>query len=1455
MPSERVQRQIDRLLDQAEEAMAAGEWETVRLRCEAVLTLDAGNPDAMSYRDGAVRRLNPDAAGATTGSNDGGPARRHAAAGALSAPPLPESFTGGRYRVSSLLGEGGKKIVYRARDTVLKREVAFALIKTDGLDAAGRERVQREAEVLAQLGAHPNIVTVHDLGQEHGQPYIVTELLSGGDLQQLVADTPEHRLPITRVLEIGLALAKALAFAHEQGVVHRDLKPGNVWLAQDGTPKLGDFGLAVASDQSRLTQVGMMVGTAAYIAPEQAMGQAVTPRSDLYALGCVLYELVTGRPPFVGDESVALIGQHLNAIPVSPTWHRPDCPRALDALILRLLEKDPSKRPASAQAVAESLAGISPSAKRHTSESRQQGTTPSGTNPVYRRTFVGREAELRQLEAAFDAASGGQGGLVLVMGEPGIGKTTLTEQLATYASLRGGRTLVGHCYEEGSLSLPYLPFVETMRSYVLSRAPEQLQAELGKAAPDVARLVSEVRDRVAVEPAPTAGDTGEERYRLLQGVSTFLRNAATAQPLVLVLEDLHDADRGTLDLLQHLARQLRGARLLLVGTYRDVEVDRAHPLSATLAELQRGASFVRVRLRGLTADEVQRMLAAIAGQEIPWGLAEVVHRQTEGNPLFVQEVIRYLAESGLVTRQDGRWQTPSAESLLTSIPEGLRDVIGRRLSRLSEPCNRLLSVAAVIGREFQLLTLVTVSGDIEDRLVDLLDEAVKVAVLQEHAKTGQVQYRFAHAFFRQTLYEELSAPRQIRLHHQIARALEQQYAGRLPEHAAELADHFAHSSDPEDLAKAVQYGVLAAQRARAVFAYGEAVRLLEQALEVQAILDPDDAAQRCDLLMALVEVLPMVGEALRAAEAVAPEAFALAERLGDRTRAARISHLAHAAFTSFGAGSARVRPDFRRWRDRLVAYAAPGTREEVQAKSILALDLLWGTAAERQQAAGLHRETLALARTLGDPEAQYQAAFTVLNVPIHAEQALALSLAEEFAGPAPDGIPTRLAEVTIGFAGRTLLVWGRRAQAEAAFREAEALAARANDAYSRLFVHTITLSMPYLDGRLEASLAATDTLLELGAALGMPLNALHFQLTTRVGTLMALGRYADALSALAGYFAEVPRSAAPPAYVLAEAYTLAQFGNLEAARAALLAFHEAVGQPDANTGTGALGLYLETAMLLRDRDLVTGLVPIFSSAAALSMTGHIGASTCPARLLGDAMAFLGEREPARAYYEQALVTAGKIGFRPEIALAQLGLAELLGEGDQSEQHEAQAHLAFVIRECEAMGMAPALARARALHAQFEPSPAPPSDPAPGLPAASAPQPAGVGQVFISYSSDDRAAAMSLAEHLKGHEIPVWLDKRNIAAGASWDEQIVRGIKASAVVAVLYSPAAMQSRNVQQELRLAMQYDKALLPLLLAPTEFPEGVEYVLAGRQWVEVLDHAEDQWLPQVLAAVRRLT
>jgi len=542
---------------------------------------------------------------------------------------------------------------------------------------------------------------------------------------------------------------------------------------------------------------------------------------------------------------------------------------------------------------------------------------------------VGRDAELQQLATAFEAAVNGRRGLVMVVGEPGIGKTSVCEQLAAQAAAVGGLALVGHCYEEGSLSQPYLPFVEAMRSYVLARNPEVLRADLGQGAADVARLVPEVRDKLGALPEPPPGDLEDSRWRLLQAITGFLRNAAAVQPLLIVLEDLHWADRGSLDLLVHLSRHLDEARLLIVGTYRDVEVDRQHPLSATLAELRRSANFLRVPLRGLTVDEVHRLYVAIRGHEVSWAQAEAVHRQTEGNPLFIQEVLRYLVEAGIVVKQGDRY-VPQ-EGVGAGIPEGLRDVIGKRLSRLSEKTNQVLAVAAVIGRDFRLDVLQSVTTATEEELTAALEEASGAAILESRSQPGQpIGFRFNHALFRQTLYEELFSLRRIRLHQQVARALEAVYGRRVDDHAGELAEHFAQSTEVDDMRKALEYSELAAQRAMAVYAYGDAVCHYEQALKVQEVLDPDDKAKRCDLLLELGDAVQPAGDPERVFTTVAEEAYTLAVALQDGDRACRACARALGSVHAAGGGANFANgPHYRSWALRFEEHARPGTREWV----------------------------------------------------------------------------------------------------------------------------------------------------------------------------------------------------------------------------------------------------------------------------------------------------------------------------------------------------------------------------------------------------------------------------------------------------------------------------------------------------------------------------------------------
>ena len=813
MPSDRVNRQIDALLDRAEEAVTDMDWERVRDASLSVLAVDDANEDATAFLAMAEPHL-----GESVSNGSPVPAAPTAAT------ETPESFAEGRYVVDRFLGEGGKKKVYLAHDTVLDRDIAFALIKMEGLDDIGRARITREAQAMGRLGTHPNVVAVLDIGEHEGQPWMVNELLGGGDVEELIEDA-KGPLSLSRALQISTDTLRGLQFAHEKGIIHRDIKPANVWMTDDGTAKVGDYGLAIATDHSRLTQEKMMVGTVSYMPPEQATGGEITPKADLYSLGAMLYEMVTGRPPFVGDDDIAIIGQHINTPPVAPGWHNQSLPQTLDSLIMRLLSKNPAERPESAQDVVSALeaidTGFQEGAEAH------DGTDSASLESMAGGVFVGRHKEVDQLKAKFENSLSGRGGMVALVGEPGIGKTRTSLELETYAGLRNSQVLWGRCYE-GSGAPPYWPWVQAIRSYLTNHEPDEVRQQMGSTASVISEIVTDVKDRLPdVQKPSELEDPESARFRLFDSIATFLKNAGQVKPIVLILDDLHWADKPSLMLLEFVARELASSRVMIVGTYRDMELNRRHPLAVTLGDLTRERLFERVLLRGLTRADVDRFVEIAAGVTPPSGLVDAIHTQTEGNPLFITETVRLLIQEGeFATEQTSR----SDSSWNIRIPEGVREVIGRRLDKLSERCNDVLTVASIIGRVFTLDQIRAVVEDTsEGQLLDVIDEALAARAIEEMPGTIG-EYQFTHALIQETLSGELSTTRRVRLHAAIAVALEGLWGDKADENATQLAEHFAEAETVLGSEKLVHYLEISGNQAVHAYGYEEAQRAFERAL-------------------------------------------------------------------------------------------------------------------------------------------------------------------------------------------------------------------------------------------------------------------------------------------------------------------------------------------------------------------------------------------------------------------------------------------------------------------------------------------------------------------------------------------------------------------------------------------------------------------------------------------------
>ena len=456
----------------------------------------------------------------------------------------------------------------------------------------------------------------------------------------------------------------------------------------------------------------------------------------------------------------------------------------------------------------------------------------------------------------------------------------------------------GRCWEAGGAPA-YWPWVQALRALVRGVGREELVPQLGAGAPFVAQIVAEVAEMLPeVGPPPPMGAEAA-RFGLFDAVAAFLRNAGAGQPLMVVLDDLHAADAPSILLLRFAARELGEARVLVLGAYRDMELDRGHPLAVALAELSREPATRHVRLSGLDEAGVARLIREVTGVMPREGVAAAVHRGTEGNPLFVGEVARLLAAEGRLERAGD----PAGMGL--AIPEGIREVIGRRVARLPEPCGRVLGLASVFGRDFWLPALERLCGVGAGELLDVLEEAI-AAGLVAAVPGAPGRLRFSHALIRDTLYEAIPAGQRLRLHQQAGEALEAFYRPDLDPHLAELARHFFEAAAVGEAGKAVGYAERAGHRALALLAYEEAARLFKMALAALSLARPPGQDQaRCRLLVALGDALTRMGERQAAREELLRAAgiarrYRMAEELGQAA-------LAYAGFGCWSAAPATGR--------------------------------------------------------------------------------------------------------------------------------------------------------------------------------------------------------------------------------------------------------------------------------------------------------------------------------------------------------------------------------------------------------------------------------------------------------------------------------------------------------------------------------------------------------------------
>ena len=744
-----------------------------------------------------------------------------------------------RYDIKSELGRGGMGVVYRASDPLLNRDVAIKLIPPTLLNPDTEQRFQREAQLVAQMD-HPAVVPIYDFGKHEGSLFFVMPVVEGTNLRWFQRD---GALTLGEVIDIGIQVAEALEYSHSRGVTHRDIKPENIMVVREDGSRLRvrimDFGLARGVAESRITKTGTIAGTLSYMSPEQVAASGVDHRSDIYSLGTVLYECLTGEPPFSG-ELQSILYRIVHEIPQSPRSMGADINEDLEEVILSCIAKEPGKRPQRASEVAEALRRSQ--TRLHQSDlGKSVVMTKTMMMPrVALSPFIGREKEQADLQKRLNVAISGECQFVVVSGEPGVGKTRLLDEIETLARARKLLVLHGRTIEQDG-AFPYQGFCEAIQEYFRIKdtvSSPNNRLDLSDVAPDLVSLfpmlteISEIRSAATGDSklSQLSGSQGpENRTQIFELLARTITRLAAGKPLILFLEDLHAAEI-SIEALQYIVRRLGPTPTLIVGTYRSSEVDsRTHPLSRMLETFRGDRRFSAIALGPFSPSEHRLFLETlIGGPKLADSLVEKLFEGTEGNPFFTKELVRSLLDSGGIAKdQTGAWSLGASTDLSAGeLPATIQQAVEKRIERLPEELREILSLASVVGKSFDFRDLEALAG--EKDVEDAIDKLVEEGLLEEERESRGDRLTFASAVVRDVLYGAISRRKRRSLHRKYAEEIEKRHRGRLERVYPQLVHHFSQG-DVAD--KTVEYGLRMSKTALDAFSPEESARAARTVLE------------------------------------------------------------------------------------------------------------------------------------------------------------------------------------------------------------------------------------------------------------------------------------------------------------------------------------------------------------------------------------------------------------------------------------------------------------------------------------------------------------------------------------------------------------------------------------------------------------------------------------------------
>lgn len=809
---------------------------------------------------------------------------------------MPGPTTIGRYRLIKRIGAGGMGVVYEAIDSRDDRRVALkVLLPHAAEEAEGLLRFKREFRALARL-RHPNIVRVFDAGLENDVPFIAMEFLEGRDVRRHLRAVPEGPVRDRETRRCLRQIFGALAHIHVRRIVHRDLKPENILVTADGRVKLMDFG--VARLLRAPTSSSGLLGTFAYMAPEQVISGEIDGRSDLYAVGVLMYEVLTGDYPFPVEPPAAALHHHVNTHPDPIAEVNPKVDPSLAALAHKLLQKDPMDRLQTAEEAFQYL----------TDEENAHGVVEqSMPGQLFSPRFVGRRTQLELLDRVVKDAESGRGRLILIEGPSGMGKSRLLHEVRARIKRRT-HVLMGQCSSErGSAAYGPVQAVLDDIAGIASRAPGDVARKImGR---DVA-LVQTVSARLASLGGYVSTDhldASERKVRLHKAIVGVVGRLALTRSVVLVIDDIHWADSSTLELLWDASRTLLAPRpggtggetvcpVAIILTRRSLAEgpDQSEQL---IRRLDEKGSIERLHLTPLELEDVAEMMRTMTGvQRVLRSAIDEIMRATHGRPLMVQDMLESWVDDGTLIRRKGSWffrdepldiglddsgpvfdgpdsTKPDVPAYHSSKRPAARgdDAMLAKLQKLSDGARTLLERLALLGRLLSAELVSSVAGVEEERFLDQIDELVRAGLLVEDVSHVGVRYRFYHEGFREAVGRALNPAYKTELHRFIALRLEEKFRNRRGELAHVLARHLKHGGLPE---RAIKYLRLTATSAAARGDLDAAMRRLSDAL---AIIDdrprtPAEATRRLKILIAQIDLLLDFGRPREALDRADPEA-------------------------------------------------------------------------------------------------------------------------------------------------------------------------------------------------------------------------------------------------------------------------------------------------------------------------------------------------------------------------------------------------------------------------------------------------------------------------------------------------------------------------------------------------------------------------------------------------------